>query len=379
MQGASPINAADTPTLRRVLVIRRGGIGDIILATPALRMLAARLPNARIDLLVQQGASEAASGLPYINEIHEVDTRSNPVSLYRLRQLAQRLRGLRYDLIVNYQPGAKTRFLARFGKPRFTLEFQKDRSIQPDTGQVRHAIDDFVQTLMPLNLGDVYDRSLDFAIPDAARARVDSLLRDRGYRVGESRQPLIVINPTARRVVNRWPAEQWAKLIDGLCTGESHQVVIIGAGRDLPLVCRVKKMCGQWNRVIDFSGLVSLKELGALLEHAAAFVTADTGPMHVGSAVGAPMICLSGAADPHRTGPSAPNSVILIDRSLPCVPCQQKQCRYSRLPRCMEFISADQVLAAHSANGWIIYFVSSIGAASIRASIGNCPAFMSCT
>ncbi len=333
-------------TLRRVLVIRRGGIGDIILATPALRLLAAKLPNARIDMLVQQGATEAASGLPYLNEVYEVDTRSNPVSLYRLRQLALRLRGSRYDLIVNYQPGAKTRFLASFGKPRFVLEFQKDRSIQPGTGRVRHAIDDFVQTLIPLDPGVFYDRSLDFAVPDAARARVADLLSAQGYLLGKSRQSLVVVNPTARRVVNRWPLDRWAKLIDGLCKGESHRVVIIGAGRDLPLVSRVRKMCGHWNRVIDLSGMVSLKELGALLEHADAFVTADTGPMHVGSAVGAPIICLSGAADPHRTGPSASNSLILIDRSLPCVPCQNKRCRYSRLPRCMEAISADQVLTA---------------------------------
>ncbi len=345
MHNAVRVCAADKPSLRRVLVIRRGGIGDIILATPALRMLAARLPDVRIDMLVQQGASEAASGLPYINEIHEVDTRSNPVSLYRLLQLGQRLRRTRYDLIVNYQPGAKTKFLAGCGEPRFLLEFQKDRSIQPDTGRVRHAIDDFAQTLLPLDLGALCDRSLDFAVPNAARARLNLLLGDRGYVVGESRRSLIVVNPTARRVVNRWPASQWAMLIDSLCENGDYQIAIIGAGRDLPLVRQVKVLCGQWRRVIDLSGRISLKELGALLERAAVFVTADTGPMHVGSAVGAPIVCLSGAADPFRTGPGAPNSTVLIDRSLPCVPCQSKQCRYSRQPRCMDGISADRVLS----------------------------------
>ena len=227
---AESISEADKQTLRRVLVMRRGGIGDIILATPSLRMLASRIPAASVDLLVQRDAADAASGLPYIASIYEVDSRSNPVSLYRLRKLAQRLRDNCYDLVINFQPGAKTNYLATACRPRFLLTFQKDRSVQPETGQVRHAIDDFIQTLLPLKLGPVYDRSLDFVVPDDARRSMNALLLKEGFLKSDSRESLIVLNPTARRIVNRWPADRWARLLDDLCATSGCRVAVIGAG-----------------------------------------------------------------------------------------------------------------------------------------------------
>ena len=98
-------------------------------------------------------------------------------------------------------------------------------------------------------------------------------------------------------------------------------------------------------RILNFAGRLSVKEFGALLARAGALLTCDTGPMHIGAALGTPLVVLSGAADPDRTGPLTENSVVLIDRALPCVPCRDRLCARGDV-LCMQNLSVPAVISA---------------------------------
>jgi ADP-heptose:LPS heptosyltransferase len=99
--------------------------------------------------------------------------------------------------------------------------------------------------------------------------------------------------------------------------------------------------------ILNLAGQLTVRELGALLSECNAFLTCDTGPMHVGSAVRAPMVVLSGAADPDRTGPINEQATVLIDRSFACVPCRQRTCMFGDV-RCMSGLSTNRVIEALS-------------------------------
>ena len=98
-------------------------------------------------------------------------------------------------------------------------------------------------------------------------------------------------------------------------------------------------------RILNFAGRLTVKEFGALLARAGALLTCDTGPMHIGAALETPLVVLSGAADPHRTGPLTENSTVLIDRTLPCVPCRDRLCARGDV-MCMQNLSVPAVIAA---------------------------------
>lgn len=313
--------------VRRVCVVRLGGMGDILLATPAVRALHrhyAQIQDAapEIDFIVGKNMAPALSGLPYLRRIITFNKDGEDARLKRFVPFLIELRDARYDLFLNFHPSIKTfAMAAASGAPR-VITFKKDRRRQPDTGRVRHAVDDFSKELRPLGIASVDDRRLDFFVPDAARARVADLLRAEGIAADD---PLVVVNPAATRDINRWPPEKFVGFLDTMAAERPDlRLALSGGPGDVALAQGIAEATRA--PVVNLAGRISVKELGALLERAQAVLTADTGPMHIASAVAAPLVALSGAADPDRTGPLSPRDLVVINRALPCVPCQGRDC-----------------------------------------------------
>jgi ADP-heptose:LPS heptosyltransferase len=329
--------------MRRVCVVRFGGMGDILLATPAVRALSRHFGTTEIDFIVGKGMADALTGIPYIRRVITFNKDGKDARAGNFVRFLGELRKERYDLFLNLHPSAKTVAMAlASGAPR-VLTFRKDRRKQPDTGRVRHAIDDFTKELAPLGIGPVTDRRMDFFVPAEAHEKVAVLLASEGIGPGD---PLLVANPAATRDINRWPPDRFAALFDRLAAElPALRLVLSGGPKDKDLAAEVLGGLKPGTRVVDLAGRVSVKELGALLARADVVVTGDTGPLHIASAVGAPLVCLSGAADPDRTGPTAPRDLVVINRDLPCVPCQDRRCRRGDIA-CMTQMPVDWVFDA---------------------------------
>ena len=190
---------------------------------------------------------------------------------------------------------------------------------------------------------------MDFIVPDSAHASLTAKLRRLGWREGSR---LLVINPAASRPINRWPLERFQALAAHFAGTPGCQVMVTGAPRSfltvmdgLDEVGLAAAVAAADPRILDLAGQLTVKELGALLERANTFLTCDTGPMHIGSAVGVPMVVLSGAADPDRTGPLGEDASVLIDRTLGCVPCRDRRCARGDV-MCMQNLSVENVIAA---------------------------------
>jgi ADP-heptose:LPS heptosyltransferase len=333
---------------RSALFIRFGGIGDILLATPSVRAVHRAFPGIEIDFVVGGGMADALAGNPYIRNIIVFDKRGIDSRLDHFIPFLARLSCEPYDLVVNLHPSAKSYLMAAASGARQRLTFRKDMAVDPRTGRVTHAIDDFAKELAPLGITEI-DDSLDFDIPDDARRSVDEFLRFSGVPVGSR---LIVINPAASRPVNRWPVDRFKAVAAHYAAQLGTSVLVTGAPRSFrtemdPVdeVALAADIAAVDPRIVSVAGRLTVKELGALLARASTFLTCDTGPMHIGAAVGVPMVVLSGAADPDRTGPRTRNSTVVIDRSLTCVPCRARNCARGDL-KCMDNISVDAVIGA---------------------------------
>ena len=327
----------------RVLFIRFGGLGDILMTTPTLRALKSRFPDARIDYLVGRGFREVLDGHPSVARVTEFDKRGGDMLPHRLVRFLLALRREKYDLIINLQPSFKTKWMTHLAHPRHCLTFHKDQLIQAATSRRRHAIDDFRRVLDPLLGSREETHEMDFVVPRAAQERIDALLNECDV---DREDRLVIVHPSANHRVNRWPLDHFASLCMSIGKKSRCRIALTGSRRDCGLVKALKKSLGASDNAIDLCGRLSIKEFGALLMRADAFVTGDTGPMHMASALNTPTISLFGAADPDRTGPRSRRADVLRVNTLPCVPCHCRKCRFGRQAACMSELRPETVLAA---------------------------------
>ena len=334
---------------RRALFIRFGGLGDILLATPTVRAVAQAFPGTQLDFVVGGGMADALTGHPLLRRVFCFDKRGVDSRLDHFLPFLGELRRQRYDLVVNLHPSAKSHLMAWASGARTVLTFRKCMDVRPGTGRVAHAVDDFAKELRPLGIMHVVDRRLDFVVPERAHRQVDGLLSGAGVSRETS---VLVLNPAASRPLNRWPLERFAAVAAHFAGRPGVAVVVTGAPPSfrtvmdgLNEVALAAEVARADPRVLNFAGRLTVKEFGALLARAGALLTCDTGPMHIGAALETPLVVLSGAADPARTGPLTGNSTVLIDRTLPCVPCRDRECMRGDM-MCMQNLTVPAVIAA---------------------------------
>ena len=334
---------------KRALFIRFGGMGDILLATPSVRAVRAAFPGIAIDFIVGGGMGDALAGHPDVRSVITFDKRGLDSRLDHFAPFLWRVARARYDLVINLHPSAKSYLMAAASGARTRLTFSKCMSVQPDTGRVAHAVDDFYKELAPLGVGPLLDRSLDFVIPEAEQKASERLLAEAEISASDR---LLVINPAASRPLNRWPLERFRAVAAHWAAQPGVKVVVTGAPSSFKTVMDgldevglARDVASADARIVDLAGRLTVKQFGAVLARADTLLTCDTGPMHIGAAVGTPLVVLSGAADPDRTGPLTENSVVLIDRSLPCVPCRDRLCARGDM-MCMQNLSVPAVISA---------------------------------
>lgn len=334
---------------QRALFIRFGGMGDILLATPSVRAVSAAFPGIAIDFIVGGGMRDALAGHPCVRNVITFDKRGVDSRLDHFIPFLWRVARARYDLVINLHPSAKSYLMAAASGARTRLTFQKCMAVQPGTGRVAHAVDDFYKELAPLGVPPLTDRSLDFFIPDADRRGVERRLAEAGVSASDR---LLVINPAASRPLNRWPLERFRAVAAHWAAEPGVKVAVTGAPASfktvmdgLDEVSLAREVASADERIINFAGRLTVKQFGAVLARADALLTCDTGPMHIGAAVGTPLVVLSGAADPDRTGPLTESSTVLIDRTLSCCPCRDRICARGDM-MCMQNLSVPAVISA---------------------------------
>lgn len=324
-----------------IVVLRYGGLGDILLATPLLRVLKEQHPEAAVTFVTEAANVGILKHSTFVHTSVGLDkaTRSSLIASYKKGCAIRNAVGV-IDLYVNLQPSLKSAAIGIGLMPRLTWSFKKDRTVQPSTGKVRHAIDDFLNVL-PDGIPANADRSMEFVIDNESKKTANAKLNQLGIEVTQA----ILINPAGTRDINRWPTAKIANLISWIDENLSkYTPVLVGGPSDAWLEHEINEQLD--NAVASLVGRLTLQELGGLMEDAAVTITGDTGPLHIAAAVNARIVCLSGAADPDRTGPSNnPKDLVVINRSLPCVPCQGRSCKRGDIA-CMTQMSVESVVDA---------------------------------
>ena len=340
---------ADQP--QRVLVVDLDNLGDLLLATPAIRALRHRFPSATLDALVTAYAAPTLLGNPHIDEILTCDKSVAVGPLWPRARLAWRLRRRRYDLGVILEAhwgyaGFAELLLAAAGIPRrLGRDLGKHRDLLTDAVPVRqqHWIDAYLDVV-----------GLAGAVPDAhgmeAHIRHEDAQAAAAWAKthGADRSAPLVLFPGGNQhlISRRWGARGFAAVGDALAPRLGALVVVIGGHQDAALADEVLRLMTV--PAASAAGALSWGATGALLRRCRLFVTNDSGPMHLGAAVGAPTVAVFGPTDPAVFGPRDTAHAI-VRTALPCSPCIRvgdfPACPIEPREHCLFSVTPDMVLA----------------------------------
>lgn len=311
----------------RLLLVRLSAIGDIVHTLPAAAALASA--GYEIAWAVQPAGRALVAGNPAVASSVVVPA-SRPFRPGAIRRAAAALYAAQFDIALDLQGLWKSGFWARAsGAPRrigwggaarreplSALLLTERRTFPPG---VVHVIDKNLALLAALGLDVIGQRN--FPLPPFEReaARVDRELAALGL------ESPVLVHPGGGWSSKLWPAEQYGELASRLARRRIPTLVSWGPGEE----GLAQRVVAASNGTAIASFPASLLEFAALARRARAVVAADTGPLHLACAVGAPAVALFGPTDPARNGPWNPADRVLSRRP-PCFPCHRRDCSTHR-------------------------------------------------
>ncbi|MDX6658202.1 MAG: hypothetical protein QOH62_2995 [Solirubrobacteraceae bacterium] len=311
--------------MRRVLVARQDSNGDVLLAGPAVRAVAAS--GAPVTMLCGPRGEQAARLLPgvasvLVHEAEWIDPEPAPVSRAVVMELLDLLAAQRIDeaiiLTSFHQSPLPLALLLRLAGVPFVAATSVD--YPGSLLDVRHRISDEVHEVeRSLSLVAACGHRLAAGDDGALRVRLDGpaivpQLPEADY---------VVVHPGASAPARAWAPERYKALVGALRADGLH-VVVTGSPGERALTRRVAG-CGD-DGVSDFGGLTDLAGLAHVLRGAAASVVGNTGPAHLAAAVGTPVVSLFAPTVPAvRWRPwMVPSEVLWAD--VPCAGCRAREC-----------------------------------------------------
>jgi len=341
---------------RRILVLAPGGIGDVVLTTPALRALRRQHPDAHIACLVPPGAAGLLKACPFINELipSPIQGRGGLRDLLRHLSFAREIRNRRFDLSVtlrHWRGQACDGYLPYLaGVPRRVgpaLSGSRETAAiftHPVAIASAHQADAALEVVR--GLGE--DRALQLWTTEADRAFVQRYLQGQGIFAEDL---LIGVHPGSSAEVKQWPPERLAQAVDRLTLGWGARVILTGGPGEVRLAWEVARHTETSPVVV--AGNLTLSQSVALIERCDLLLCGDSGPMHIAAAVGTPLVALFGPTDPRHWGPRTPRHRV-VRRRLSCGPraaCiagPHPECPRGRAA-CIQDITVEEVVEAAEA------------------------------
>lgn len=330
------MSALDRTKIRKVLVISLTNIGDVILTFPVMDILRRDFPEASLSVVVGPKGAALFKGNRSVARVHVFDKHKMGKEVFAW---IGELRRERFDLIVDLRNTAIP-FLAGC-RYRTSPFFRRQDGEHMRRQHLRR-----LATVHAFGPEPAAARCLEYDEED--RMHVDALWRE---DIADG-QKIIVVAPGAADERKRWPQERFAALCDLAIVQYGVSVVFVGDAPDRATVAAVRQAMRQ--PAVDWSGRLSLTQLGYLFTRSLMAVVNDSGPMHLASYVNVPTLAIFGPTDPARYGPWGAQSRVLrkADR---CPACRKTD---DSAHTCLEAVTCEDAMKAFSIRPEGVIFTS---------------------
>lgn len=312
---------------QNILVIDFGQLGDVVLSLPALRAIREHFPQAKITVVVGKPGAEVVTLSGYANvtlSVDRVSLRDGPklISIARIVKLVKEVRRAKYDFVIDlhslsetnllgFLSGAPQRLYSR--RPGRSLNYLSNFEPRPpveEDHRKRHLVDRYLDVLLPLEVTGA-DRNPRLRTRAEDDATIDKLLKK---EKAESGSPLIGLFPGAGHPSRRWPLEQFAELAEYLIRNDGVRPIVFAGPEERALIPQIRKLFPRSAIILD---RLTIPQMAAAQARLAAFVSNDTGPMHVAAAVGTPVVLLLDRRAPKSYLPLGSQHRVIYSSTIP--------------------------------------------------------------
>ena len=294
--------------INRILIIRLAPLGETVLTTPVIRALRQHFQDAYIAYMVAPTREDLVSANPHLNEVLTYQT-SVPKLIY---QIARR----KFQMAIILQPTFRLVFHAFLARIPFRVGFETNAggkkllSLTVTNNTAQHETQRYLDVVRALDIKVVADEPEVF-VDTAGSAWVNNFLEKRKFDDGK---PIVGLNPGAATLYRRWHPANFADLGDQLHETYGAHIVITTGPREGELADQVA-------RQMVYSPLIVSRatpmQLAALLQRCRLYISNDTGPMHLSTAVKTPTVALFGASNLTQWAPPWDKHAVLARKDCP--------------------------------------------------------------
>ncbi len=340
------------PPGARILIIRLRSIGDIVLLTPALRLLKDWRPDLRISVVIESRFRDLLENNPDVAEILDPGHGSGWTKVASRARAVREIRRRDFSLCINLHGGPTSSLLASWSGARWKAGFEhfRRRGIyqvlipdartilkQPAIHTAEHQASAFFHLGLPRK---EIPRARLFVAPAEEAAWKEKrvalgLLLGRDYAV---------IHPTALYATKQWAPGNFSRLGAHLENEIGLPVIYSCGPRESAALDAVEKAAGTSVRRLESP---SLKQFAAALAGARIFIGNDSGPAHMAAALGRPGVVIFGSSSSRIWGPWPPSGGWqIVQNDYDCNPCPGDRCYRFERPECILSVTYDQVRSA---------------------------------
>lgn len=341
------MNEWPSPPPKNILLKMPNWIGDLVMATPTIADVRKRFPDARITVMCQSNVAPLLKNDPSVNEVYSYKRPSGWIRRLEHSDVIQEIQRNNYDLGILFTHSFSSAWWLWRGGVKNLIGFSGNlrswmlKKAVPFPAQMKtqHLVLTYKELLKPLGIPISNTPPALYISPEEEHAAKE-LLSLSGIPKGAI---VVGMNPgAAYGSAKCWPPEQFTELSLKLLQHQNLYLLYIGDAPGTPLVDSICDKLPK-ERVINLAGKTSLRELISIIQCCSVFLTNDSGPMHIASALNIPLVALFGSTDDTRTGPYG-TSGIVIHKHVACSPCYKRVCPIDF--RCMTQITVNEVYYA---------------------------------
>jgi lipopolysaccharide heptosyltransferase I len=327
----------------KILILKPSSLGDVVHSLPVLRLLKRHLPQSAIYWWIESALAPLLEDDPDLSGLIRFERRvwAAPRNWVRLVRSIAWMRSQQFDWVIDLQSLARSAAVAWLANGKLLLGLDDSREgargyydiVVRRPSFTTHAVDWYLRVLEPL--GVPANESFEWLPP--RREAAESVRR----KWPIANRVWVLLQPGARWLNKRWPVEFYSDLLLRLANCRADlQFAILGGAEDRDLGKTLAAAAPA--RCLDLTGQLSLPEMVEWIRLGQIMVSNDTGPMHVATALGKPVVALFGPTEPRRTGPYRQLQHVL-QLQLPCVPCLRSTCSFSKPLECLRALSPERV------------------------------------
>ncbi len=336
---------------KKILIIRFSSIGDIVLATPLMRVLHASFPSSKIDFIVRKEYTELICNNKNLNSIYEFDAKTG---LAGLRKLKNQLRAEHYNLVIDIHNSLRSRYLRwMLGANDVVVInkriFSRTMLIRLKKNFYRGVISVADRYIEPLQKYRIENdgKGLELHISDEIRAQASAKMKKLSVQKSGM---MIGFCPSAKHATKCWPLGRFAELGAKLSKDYDAKILLFGGQQDKEKCSFIAKTINSLSKevsAINLSGELSLLESAIAMDACTIIVTNDSGLMHIAAAMKKKVVAIFGSTV-REFGffPVGTENAVVERDGLYCRPCShigREECPESHF-RCMKEIQVEDVI-----------------------------------